>query len=338
MGSAQVVLWTEGETGPRFPLDTASIAEAGGVLRLVACRDTRERIEAARDARVLVVSHAAVPEELFRRAPRLVGVVRTGIGLDTVDVASATRYGVCVAHVPDFCHDEVADTTWALLLAVARKVLVADRAVRQGRWAPNALLPMYRLRGRTLGLVGFGHIARKVAERARGFGLRVVAADPYVDGEVMAQEGVTKVTLEELLRQSDIVSLHTPLTAETRGLIGEAAFRQMRPGAILINTSRGGVVDEPALIAALQSGRLAGAGLDVLAVEPPSPENPLLRMDSVVLTPHYASTTVEALEDLARKVNLQVVQLLRGEWPTYLANPEVRERPECRLVSREGDR
>src|SRR5579884_3061629 len=242
MGSAQVVLWTEGERGPRFPLDTASIAEAGGVLRLVACRDTRERIEAARDARVLVVSHAAVPEELFRRAPRLVGVVRTGIGLDTVD------------------------------------------------------------------------------------------------GEVMAQEGVTKVTLEELLRQSDIVSLHTPLTAETRGLIGEAAFRQMRPGAILINTSRGGVVDEPALIAALQSGRLAGAGLDVLAVEPPSPENPLLRMDTVVLTPHYASTTVEALEDLARKVNLQVVQLLRGEWPTYLANPEVRERPECRLVSREGDR
>src|SRR5579885_2459699 len=154
MGSAQVVLWTEGETGPRFPLDTASIAEAGGVLRLVACRDTREGIEAARDARVLVVSHAAVPEELFRRAPRLVGVVRTGIGLDTVDVASATRYGVCVAHVPDFCHDEVADTTWALLLAVARKVLVADRAVRQGRWAPNALLPMYRLRGRTLGSWG----------------------------------------------------------------------------------------------------------------------------------------------------------------------------------------
>lgn len=331
MGNRQVVLWTEGEAGPRFPLDTAAIAAAGGVVRTVACRDTRERIAASQDARVLVVSQAAVPEELFAAAPQLVGVVRTGIGLDTVDLPAATRHGVCVAHVPDFCHDEVADTAWTLLLAVARKVLQADRLVRQGQWSQNVLLPMHRLRGRTLGLVGFGHIARKVAERARGFGMRVVAADPYVDEAAMAQEGVTKVTLEELLEQADVVSLHTPLTEETRGLIGEAAFRRMRRGAILINTARGAVVDEAALVDALRSGHLAGAGLDVLSVEPPRPDNPLLQMDAVVLTPHYASTTVEALEELAEKVNRQVVQLLRGQWPTYLANPQVRESPRCRL-------
>ncbi len=333
MADAHVVLWTESESGPRFPLDAQGIAAAGGTIRTVACRDTSERIAAARDASVLVVSQAAIPGDLCAAAPRLVGIVRTGIGLDTVDIPGATRHGVCVAHVPDFCYDEVADTTWALLLAVARKVLQADRQIRGGGWAPNALLPMRRLRGQILGLVGFGHIARKVAERGRGFGVRLIAADPYVDEAAMAQEGVEKATLEDLLARADIVSLHAPLTAETRGFIGAAAFARMKPGAILINTSRGGVVDEAALIAALRTGRLAGAGLDVLQREPPLPDNPLLTMENVVLTPHYASTTGEALEDLARKVSRQIIQLLRGEWPTYLANPQVRQQPTCRLTA-----
>ncbi len=336
MADRRTVLWTEGEAGPRFPLDADGIAAAGGVIRTVACRTTEERVAAARDASVLVVSQAAIPADLCAAAPRLVGVVRTGIGLDTVDIAGATRHGVCVAHVPDFCYDEVADTTWALILAVTRKVLPADRAVRGGRWEPNALLPMHRLRGRTLGLVGFGHIARKVAERGRAFGVRLIAADPYVDEAAMAREGVERVSLEALLARADIVSLHTPLTDETRRMIGAAAFAAMKPGAILINTSRGGVVDEPALVAALREGRLAAAGLDVLSPEPPAPDNPLLGMENVVLTPHYASTTVEALAELAEKVNRQVIQLLRGEWPTYLANPAVRDQPTCRLTAGRG--
>ncbi len=331
MAEPQVVLWTEGEAGPRFPLDEEGIAAAGGVLKSVGCRDTAARIAAARDAAVLVVSHAAIPGELCAAAPRLVGIVRTGIGLDTVDIPGATRHGVCVAHVPDFCYDEVADTAWALLLAVTRKVLPADRHVRSGRWVPNELLPMHTLRGRILGLVGFGHIARKVAERGRPFGVRIVAADPYVDAAAMEQAGVEKVDLDDLFARADIVSLHTPLTDETRGLVGEAAFARMKPGAILINTSRGGVVDQAALVAALRSGHLGGAGLDVQHPEPPARDIPLFQMDNVVLTPHYASTTVEALEDLARKVSRQVVQFLRGEWPTYLANPAVRSQPGCRL-------
>lgn len=333
MPDPQVVLWTESDSGPRFPLDVQGISAAGGAIRSVACRDTAERITAARDASVLVVSQAAIPGDLCAAAPRLVGIVRTGIGLDTVDIPGATRHGVCVAHVPDFCYDEVADTAWALLLAVARKVLPADRRVRSGGWAPSALLPMRRLRGQVLGLVGFGHIARGVAERARGFGVRIIAADPYVDQAAMAQDGVEKVSLEDLLAQADVVSLHTPLTEETRGLIGAAAFGRMKSGAILINTSRGGVVDEAALIAALRAGRLGGAGLDVLEREPPARDNPLLAMENVVLTPHYASTTGEALDDLARKVSRQIIQLLRGEWPTYLANPQVRQQPSCRLTA-----
>src|SRR3989442_4141561 len=191
---------------------------------------------------------------------------------------------------------------------------------------------MHRLRGRTMGLVGFGHIARMVAERARGFGLRLVAFDPYVDASTMAHLGGEKVGLEPLLARADIVSCHTPLTQETRGLIGQKAFAMMKPGAILINTSRGKVVDEEALIATLRSGRLGGAGLDVLWTEPPASDNPLLQMENVVLTPHSASTTIEALADLADKVSRQLIQYLRGEWPTYLANHAVRQQPSARLL------
>ncbi|HYM69503.1 MAG TPA: C-terminal binding protein [bacterium] len=336
MAEPQLVLWTESDNGPRFGVDTDGIAAAGGVFRSVRCRDEAERIAAARDARVMVVGGAAITDAVYAGAPRLVGIVRTGIGLDTVDIPAATRHGVCISHVPDFCYDEVADTAWALILAVTRKVVLADRHVRAGEWAPGAVMPVHTLRGQTLGLVAFGHIARKVAERARGFGVRIIAADPYVDAAAMRAEGVEKVSLDDLLAQADIVSLHTPLTPETRGMLGAAGFGRMKPGAVLINTSRGGVVDQAALIEALRSGRLSGAGLDVQIPEPPSKDTPLLQMDNVVLTPHYASTTVEAMRDLAAKVSRQVIQFLRGEWPTYLANPAVREQSGCRLVARRG--
>jgi D-3-phosphoglycerate dehydrogenase len=329
----QIVLWMEGDRGPRFPLDADAIRAACGATRFVRCRTDAERLEAVAGARILVAAHVKITEDLFRAGPRLAGVIRTGIGLDTVDLPAATRHGVCIANVPDFCYDEVADSAWTLILAVARKLFEADRRVRSGEWVPSALLPVHSLRGRTLGLVAFGHIARKVAERGRAFGTRLVAADPYVDAAAMAAEGVEKVSLEELLVQSDIISLHTPLTPETRGLIDAAACARMKRGAILVNTSRGPVVDEPALIDALRSGRLGGAGLDVLATEPPAPDNPLLAMPNVVLTPHSSSTTVEALEDLARKVNMQVFQMLRGEWPTYLANRAVRSQPNSRLTA-----
>ena len=168
MAEPQLVLWTESDNGPRFGIDTDGIAAAGGAFRSVRCRDEAERIAAARDARVMVVSAAAITDAVYAGAARLVGIVRTGIGLDTVDIPAATRHGVCISHVPDFCYDEVADTAWALILAVTRKVVLADRHVRAGEWAPGAVMPVHTLRGQTLGLVAFGHIARKVAEREIG--------------------------------------------------------------------------------------------------------------------------------------------------------------------------
>lgn len=330
---AQVVLWMEGERGPRFPLDAAAIQAAGGATRFVAGRTDAERLDAVAGARLLIAAHVKITEELLGAGSQLAGVIRTGIGLDTVDIPAATGHGVCIAHVPDFCYDEVADSTWALLLSVARKLPEAGRRVRSGEWVPNNLLPVHSLRGRTLGLVAFGHIGRKVAERGRAFGMKIIAADPYVDQAAMAKEGAEKVSLEDLLARADVVSLHTPLMPETRGLMNAAAFARMKPGAILINTSRGPVVDEPALIEALRSGRLAGAGLDVLQQEPPAKDNPLFTMENVVLSPHSSSTTLEALDDLARKVNMQIIQMLRGEWPTYLANKAVQKQANVRLTA-----
>jgi len=333
MASSQIVVWTESVDGPRFPLDEDGIERAGGRIRRVACRDMAERIDAVRDADVMVVRNAQITEAFCAAVPRLVGMVRTGIGLDTIDIPAATRHGICVAHVPDFCYDDVADAAWTLILALERKVRQADRLVRDGIWEQNILLPMHRLRGRLLGLVGFGNIARRVADRGRAFGLGVLAADPYLDESAMAAAGAEKVSLEDLFSRADIISLHTPLTAETRGMIGASLLARMKPGAIVINTSRGPVIDEPALIDALRAGRIGGAGLDVLAKEPPAKDHPMFHMDNVVLSPHAASTTVEALDELAVKVSRQIVQFLRGEWPTYLANPAVRDQTNCRLLA-----
>jgi len=331
MTESKIVLWMEGEGGPRFPLDEQGIAAAGGALRAVACRNDAERIAAARDARVIVLRAAPITDALYAGAPRLVGIVRNGVGLDTVDIPAATKHGVCVAHVPDFCRDEVADNAWALILAVTRKILLADRHVRSGQWTPSVAMPIRSLRGQTFGIVGLGWIGSQAAVRGRAFGLRIVAADPYVDAAAMAAKRVEKVSLDDLLARADIISLHTPLTDETRGMIGALAFARMKPGAILINTSRGGVVDQGALIDALRSGRLGGAGLDVQHPEPPVKDSPLFQMDNVVLTPHSSSATIEATAQLAAKVSRQVIQLLRGEWPTYLANPEVQEGARARL-------
>jgi len=241
--------------------------------------------------------------------------------------------------VPEFCRDEVADNAWALILALNRKILLADRHVRGGGWAPDAVMPVRSLRGQTLGIVGLGRIGTQAAVRGRAFGLRILAADPYVDAAVMEANGVQKVSLDDLLARADIISMHTPLTDETRGMIGASAFARMKPGAILINTARGGVVDQDALIDALRSGRLGGAGLDVQRPEPPVKDNPLYQMDNVVLTPHSSANTIEAQVELAAKMSRQIIQLLRGEWPTYLANPEVREGSGARLrVGREAAR
>lgn len=330
------VVFTEREEGPVCGIDEEIINAAGGELRYGKAADQAERLRLAEFAEVLLVGSAPITRDLMAGLPRLKGVVRSGIGVDTVDVDAATELGVIVANVRDFCLDEVSEHALGLILAVARKIVIADRMIRRGGWVGGVqelLLPMRRLSGQTLGLVGFGQIARRMAEKSKAFGFEVLASDPYVSPEVAKALGVELLPLAELLPRADVVSLHVPLSPETLHLIDEDALALMKPNAILINVARGPVVDEVALVKALSAGRLAGAGLDVVEEEPLKPPHPLLDFENVVMTCHYASCTLEAYDDMRRGMTDQAAQILRGEFPKYFVNPQVKDLPQCRLHS-----
>lgn len=253
------------------------------------------------------------------------GVVLGTVGVDYVDVAAATARGIPVTNCPDTFIDEVADHAMALLLAGHRRIIEQDRMVREGRWRDGRpqLLQVPRLMGSTLGFIAFGRVARLTATRARAFGLNLMAYDPFIEELVIHEHGVRPSTLEEVLRTSDFVSMHAPATPQARAMLTEKHFRTMKPTAWFINTGRGPTVDEAALIRALEQGWIAGAALDVLEVEPPRQDNPLLRMPNVVLSPHNASAS--ARFDLARKrrVGQELSLILSGRWPMSCVNPTV---------------
>ena len=280
---------------------------------------------AAGAAGVLLGTGARCTAEVLERLPGCRAVVRYGIGVDNVDVAAAARRGIAVANVPDYCVNEVADHTLALILAGTRKLAVGWEAARAGRWGLAALRPLPASRDLSVGLVGFGKIARAVARRVRACGFRLLAADPYVAAEAMRRLGAAKVELPALLESADVVSLHLPLTGETRHLIGLAELRVMKPTALLVNTARGGLVDEAALAAALAEGRLAGAALDVLEEEPPRPDHPLLGLDRVLVTPHAAWFSERAERELRRRAAAEVRRVLRGRPPRHPVGPPAGE-------------
>ncbi len=253
------------------------------------------------------------------------GIILGTVGVDYVDVAAATARGFPVTNCPDTFIEEVADHAMALLLASHRRVIEQDRMVRDGRWREGRpqLLQIPRLMGSTLGFIAFGHTARATALRARPFGLRLIAYDPFVEELVMPQYGVEPATLEDVLRNSDFVSMHAPATPEAEGMLKEQHFRLMKPSAIFINTGRGPTVDEAALITALQQGWIAGAGLDVLATEPPRQDNPLLQMRNVTLSPHNASASARFDPARRRRVGQELALVLSGRWPMSCVNPTV---------------
>jgi D-3-phosphoglycerate dehydrogenase / 2-oxoglutarate reductase len=332
--TSRLVVFTEREEGPVCGLDEKVIYEAGGTVQCVRAQTLEDRIALARPAEVLIASTAAMGREFLRELPQLKGIVRTGIGYDSVDLAAATELGIVVANVPEFCQDEVAEHALGLLLAVTRKIVRADRLTRQGKWVAGIqekMLPIRRMKTQTVGLVGFGRIAQRFAGMVKALGPRVIATDPYVAPEVARAAEVDLMPLAELLPQSDIVSLHVPLTPETRSLINSDSIGLMKHGAILINTARGPVVDEVALEEALADGDLGGAGLDVLETEPPKIPHPLLEFDNVVVTCHFASCSLEAYADLRRSISEQAAQILRGEFPRHLVNTQVKDLPQCRL-------
>lgn len=269
--------------------------------------------EAIADVHALVVRSATtVDAQAIEAARRLEVIGRAGTGVDNIDLQAATRRGVVVMNAPEANALSTAEHTISLLLALARNVPQACASLKAGRWEKKRFLGS-EVFGKTLGIVGLGRVGRAVAERARGLGMRVVAYDPYISPEAALRLGVEMVGLEELLERSDYVSLHVPLTEETRGMLGAERLRRMRRGARLINCARGGLVDEEALRAALEDGHLAGAALDVFAQEPPPPDHPLLRMEQVICTPHLGASTAEAQANVARAIAEQVADfLLRG--------------------------
>jgi D-3-phosphoglycerate dehydrogenase len=259
--------------------EVEELAKVGAEVIEGDCATEDDIIEAARDAEVLLVVSAKITCRVMESLPRCKAIVRYGIGYDTVDVEAATDHGILVVNVPDFCFEEVSNHAIALLLACAKKLIFMDKGVKQGRWdeCKAAQSPMGSIWGQTLGLIGCGNIGRLVARKAACFRLRVIGADPYVGLAAAEECGITLVGLPELLKESDYISVHAFLNQETRHLLGEAEFKQMKPGAFVINTARGSVIDELALIKALQEKRIAGAGLDVFEKEPVDPANLLSR-------------------------------------------------------------
>jgi len=287
-------------------------------------RTEEELIGLTRDADALLVQYAKITRRVISGLKRARVIVRYGVGYDNVDVAAATERGIYVAHVTGYCDTEVADHTMALTLCLARKVALADASVRSGRWDWRALREVHRLRGTAAGVIGLGSIGREVARRLAAFGLRVTGYDPYVSGGSLEGLGVEPVDLPALLRHSDIVTIHVPLTEETRHLIGEEELRSMKPSALLINTSRGPVVDEEALGRALKSGRIGAAALDVFEEEPLPPESPLRGLGNVILTPHMAWYSEESLRELQERAAQEVREVLEFGRPPRNVVPEQR--------------
>jgi D-3-phosphoglycerate dehydrogenase len=286
--------------------------------------DADELIARTRDADALVIAASPVTRGVLSALEGLKVVARTGVGYDVIDVGAATELGVVVVNIPDIWVREVANHALALLLAWNRKIVTLDRQVHAGVWGAGVPGPHTgALHGETVGIVGLGNIGSAFARRVAALETTVIACDPYVDDARFAALGVERVSLERLAERSDYVSVHTLLNAETRHLIGEEFFRRMKPTAILINTSRGPVVDEAALARALQAGRPAGAALDVWEQEPIAADNPLLKLDSVIATPHAAYFSSAAVAQVPRRCGEEVARVLTGQRPLNVVNPEI---------------
>jgi D-3-phosphoglycerate dehydrogenase len=272
----------------------------------------------------VIVRYNVFNRELIEKAPNLVVIARHGIGVELIDVAAATERGVMVVNTPEAATVSVAEHVVTMALVLAKRLMVADAALRKGNYGIKDKYGPDDVEGKTLGLVGLGRIGREVARRCRGLGMRVMAFDPYADAAVAGQMGVALAgSLAELLSAADFVSLHTPLTPQTRGLIGAEQFALMKPTAYFINCSRGEVVDEAALIKALKEKQIAGAGLDVFAQEPPAADNELFSLDNVVVTPHSSSLTTNGKIKMATGAVEQLLKVLKGEQPDYLVNRDI---------------
>jgi len=296
------------------------IKEAGGTLFPTQCKTEEDIIEVAHDAVGLIVQYKQITSRIMDALKNLRVISRYAVGVDTIDVAAATERGIYVANVPYYCQDEVSDHVIAMLMSFSRKIIVADRFVKSNNWDFKLTKPIHRSASTVVGFVGFGKIPKNLASKLRALGFDLIAYAPRTDQKTMAHYGVRKVEFEDIFNHSDFVSLHVPLNDKTRGLIGPSQLSKMKPSAYLINTARGPIVDEAALVNALQKGEIAGAALDVVEKEPINPDNPLLKMENVIINPHMAWYSEEAQTELQTRAAENVASVLKGGVPKYWFN------------------
>jgi D-3-phosphoglycerate dehydrogenase / 2-oxoglutarate reductase len=309
-----------------FPYEHEALRPLGITISTVSADSDADYVAKVKDADALIAGGRMLTAEIISQLENVKVISTGGVGVDRVDVDAATAAGIVVTNVPDVFIDEVANHAMMLLLALTKKTVPLDRLVREGRWGESRkyMVPMPKLTNETLGLVAFGNIPRKVNQRARGFDMRVIAWDPFVSDDVFAQQGVERVTnLVDVFRRSDFVSSHLPLNKDTRGLLNYALFSAMKPTAYFINTGRGPTHVEADLIRALNEKLIAGAGLDVMEIEPTEPGNPLHAMDNVVLTPHSASVSDVSDVERRRRVGQEIAAVLQGRMPRSVVNKDV---------------
>jgi D-3-phosphoglycerate dehydrogenase / 2-oxoglutarate reductase len=288
---------------------------------IASAHDTETLKIECKDADAVMVSFAEMNEDIIKEMEKCKLIVRCGMGVNNVDIPAATAKGIMVANVQRYCLDEVSDHALALVLTLLRKTASMSSLVRNGIWDPKIARPIPRLRGMTFGLYGFGAIATYAAEKAKAFGFQVVAYDPYLPAEYFDEKGVKRIENEEdLFKVSDILSVHLPFMKSTAGIISYDKLRMMKPTAIFINTARGGLVDEPGLIKALNEGLIGGAGLDVMFDEYPNMDNPLFQMENVVITPHIAYYSEGSDVDLRNYACDQVIKALEDGAPEFFLN------------------
>ncbi len=274
-------------------------------------------LSVAKDADAILVTYAKLTREILTQLTKCKAIGRFGLGVDNIDLPAAKEKGIAVNYVPDYCIREVSDHAMTLLLALIRKVPLSNKLVQSGRWEMPAVVPIRRIEGTVLGLVGFGNIPRLVAPKAQAFGIKVIAFDPYAKPDVFKAAKVESVDFDTLLKTADYISVHAPLLPATRGMMNADAFAKMKKGAYLVNTARGPLIDEPALIAALDSGQIGGAGLDVVTAEPLAKDSKLLGRDNVIISPHTGFYSIEALDELQTKCAADVARVLSGEKAVY---------------------
>lgn len=312
---------------PNLTYEKKVLAHDGLEVEIYQCKTEDEVIDACRDADGIINLYAPISRRVIESLEKCKIITRYGVGVDTIDLEAATEHGICIGNVPDYGINEVSDHALALILTLLRKINSANETVKSNVWDVNTTKPIRRLNTLTIGLVGFGNIPRALAQKVKVLGMRVIVSDPFLPQAVADENEIELVTLDELSAQADVISVHAPLLPSTRGMIGKKQFDLMKKGVYLVNTARGPVVNEAALIEALEQGIVAGAGLDVVENEPIDRNHPFLSMDNVILTPHMAGYSEESAEEMRSKTALGIVDVLvYGQYPKYLVNKVVQEK------------